>query len=111
VTSGGFGSPPETAQKDKERDIVIMAEERNRKRTGGGNGVASNEILTCDEVAEYLRVHVGSVRRWSRSGKLLAYKVGGRGDWRYREQDVLAFLYDATTDGKGQEGVMVIHDE
>jgi excisionase family DNA binding protein len=49
-------------------------------------------LMTCDEVAEFLRVHVGSVRRWSRSGKLKAYKVGGRGDWRYRQQDVEAFL-------------------
>jgi excisionase family DNA binding protein len=107
VTSRCFGSPPERMQKDRERDIsVTTAEDTRRSRTGGGNGAASNQILTCDEVAEYLRVHVGSVRRWSRSGKLTAFKVGGRGDWRYREQDVLAFLYDATTDGKGQEGVM-----
>ena len=49
-------------------------------------------LMTCDEVAEFLRVHVSSVRRWSRSGKLKAYKVGGRGDWRYRQQDVEAFL-------------------
>jgi excisionase family DNA binding protein len=60
-------------------------------------------IMTCDEVAEFLRVHVSSVRRWSRCGKLRAYKVGGRGDWRYRKQDVLAFLYDTSfTDSKGQ---------
>lgn len=54
-------------------------------------------LMTCDEVAELLRVHVSSVRRWSRSGRLKAYKVGGRGDWRYKHSDVLAFLcsYDA----------------
>jgi excisionase family DNA binding protein len=69
------------------------------------NGKKSGEkaIMTCDEVAEFLRVHVSSVRRWSRYGKLRAYKVGGRGDWRYRKQDVLAFLYDTSyTDSKGQ---------
>jgi len=69
------------------------------------NGKKSDEkaIMTCDEVAEFLRVHVSSVRRWSRCGKLRAYKVGGRGDWRYRKQDVLAFLYDTSyTDSKGQ---------
>jgi len=66
-------------------------------------------IMTCDEVAEYLRVHVSSVRRWSRSGKLTAFKVGERGDWRYRKQDVLAFLYDAgetNPKGQGQREVM-----
>ena len=63
-------------------------------------------IMTCDEVAEFLRVHVSSVRRWSRSGKLRAYKLGGRGDWRYRQQDVLAFLYDTNTKGQGQREVI-----
>ena len=69
------------------------------------NGKKSGEkaIMTCDEVAEFLRVHVISVRRWSRCGKLRAYKIGGRGDWRYRKQDVLAFLYDTSyADSKGQ---------
>ena len=49
--------------------------------------------MTCTEVASFLRVHLSSVRRWSRTGELKAYKVGSRGDWRYREQDVMAFLY------------------
>lgn len=76
-----------------------------RRRRRNGNAGVTKEIMTCDEVAEYLRVHVSSVRRWSRGGTLTAYKVGGRGDWRYREQDVLAFLYDANVEGNGQEGV------
>jgi excisionase family DNA binding protein len=81
------------------------------KRTGKkGRAVKTTgkEIMTCDEVAEYLRVHVSSVRRWSRSGKLTAYKVGGRGDWRYREQDVWDFLYDTDREGKGQGEVMAM---
>ena len=53
---------------------------------------ADEVIMTGEEVAEFLRVHLSSVRRWSRSGELKAYKVGNRGDWRYRHQDVLAFL-------------------
>ena len=48
-----------------------------------------DSIMTGPEVADFLRVHLSSVRRWSRSGKLRAYKVGNRGDWRYREQDVM----------------------
>lgn len=73
------------------------------KKRSNGKKSGDKAIMTCDEVAEFLRVHVSSVRRWSRSGKLRAYKVGGRGDWRYRKQDVLAFLYDTSyTDLKGQ---------
>ena len=49
-------------------------------------------MMTGKEVADFLRVRPTSVRRWSRSGELKAYKVGNRGDWRYRHQDVLAFL-------------------
>ena len=73
------------------------------KKRSNGKKSGDKAIMTCDEVAEFLRVHVSSVRRWSRCGKLRAYKVGGRGDYRYRKQDVLAFLYDASyTDLKGQ---------
>ena len=68
----------------------------------------TKEIMTCDEVAEYLRVHVSSVRRWSRSGKIMAYRIGGWGEWRYRGQDVLAFLYDGSGEGKGQSELMVM---
>ena len=77
-------------------------EKISKKRSNGKNS-GDKAIMTCDEVAEFLRVHVSSVRRWSRCGKLSAYKVGGRGDWRYRKQDVLAFLYDTSyTESKGQ---------
>ena len=76
------------------------------KNNGSEGHVTGKEIMTCEEVAEFLRVHVTSVRRWSRSGKLTAYKVGGRGDWRYREKEVLAFLYDKNGEGKDTGEVM-----
>jgi len=66
--------------------------------------------MTCEEVADYLRVHVSSIRRWSRSGKITAYRIGGWGEWRYREQDVLAFLYDANREGTGQEEAMAMFE-
>jgi excisionase family DNA binding protein len=34
------------------------------------------ELLTAEEVAVYLRVHLMTVRRWCRSGRLPAAKVG-----------------------------------
>jgi len=78
------------------------------KETTGTLVIKSDDraIMTCDEVAEYLRVHVSSVRRWSRSRKLTAFKVGERGDWRYRQQDVMAFLYDGNARSQGQREVM-----
>ena len=50
-------------------------------------------IMTCDEVADFLRVHVSSVRRWTREGKLKGYRLGGNGDWRYSREDVLSFVF------------------
>ena len=78
---------------------------RTARRTPSKSAWDDKAIMTCDEVATFLRVHVSSVRRWSRGGKLRAFKVGGRGDWRYRHQDVLAFLYKETPDGQGEREV------
>jgi excisionase family DNA binding protein len=49
-------------------------------------------IMTTSEVADFLKIHVGSVRKWSRTGKLKGYRLGDRGDWRYLRGDVIAFL-------------------
>jgi len=49
-------------------------------------------IMTSSDVADFLKIQVNSVRRWSRTGKLKGYRLGDRGDWRYLRGDVLAFL-------------------
>ncbi len=55
--------------------------------------IKSEQILmTAQEVAEYLRVNLSSVRRWSRDGKLKGYRLGGSGDWRYTRPDVIDFV-------------------
>ncbi len=51
------------------------------------------QVMTSTEVADFLRVNLSSVRRWSRDGKLKGYRLGGQGDWRYLKSDVLAFFY------------------
>ena len=53
-------------------------------------------IMTSSEVAKFLKVHLGSVRRWTRSGELKGYRLGKRGDWRYLRKDVIAFLHRYT---------------
>ena len=50
-------------------------------------------IMTSSEVANFLKVHLGSVRQWSRSGKLKGYRLVDRGGWRYRSDDAIAFLH------------------
>ena len=61
----------------------------------------NNEVLTSAEVADLLKVHLSSVRRWSRCGKLKGYRLGGEGDWRFLRQDVLSFLYNSIGKGGG----------
>jgi excisionase family DNA binding protein len=62
-----------------------------------------NEVLTSTEVADLLKVHLSSVRRWGRDGKLRGYRLGGGGDWRFLRQDVLSFLYSNSIQGGGND--------
>lgn len=49
----------------------------------------SKEILTAQEVAEYLRIHPYTVKRLARAGKLPGFKVGGQ--WRFRKDEIDAW--------------------
>jgi excisionase family DNA binding protein len=53
-------------------------------------------MLTSSEVARMLNVHINTVRRWSNQGTLVSYRIGSRGDRRFRKDDVGAFF-----NGKG----------
>ena len=52
----------------------------------------SQPLLTVREVARLLAVHPNSVRRWVKQGRIKAYRVGRRGDLRFRLDDVDGFL-------------------
>ena len=49
-------------------------------------------MLTVSDVARLLNVHINTVRRWSNQGILRAYRVGSRGDRRFRQDDITSFL-------------------
>ena len=51
-----------------------------------------NPMLTVSDVARLLSVHINTVRRWSNQGILKAYRVGSRGDRRFRQEDIASFL-------------------
>lgn len=53
-------------------------------------------MLTTNEVAHLLNVHINTVRRWSNSGILRAYRIGARGDRRFERIDVLKILSEQT---------------
>jgi len=52
----------------------------------------SKLMLTAGEVASLLGVHINTVRRWGDKGILKVYRVGPRGDRKFRQQEVDAFL-------------------
>ncbi|MHC4278501.1 MAG: helix-turn-helix domain-containing protein [Planctomycetota bacterium] len=50
-------------------------------------------ILTAGDVARLLNVHINTVRRWSDEGILKAYRIGPRGDRRFRQTDISNLLW------------------
>ena len=51
-----------------------------------------HNMLKANEVARLLNVHINTVRRWSNNNFLKAYRVGPRGDRRYKLEDVQDFI-------------------
>jgi len=46
------------------------------------------KLLTVRQAAEILNVHVETLRRWDKSGKLKAIRINKRGDRRYKPEDL-----------------------
>jgi excisionase family DNA binding protein len=61
-----------------------------------------NGMLTISEVAQLLNVHINTVRRWSNQGTLKTYRVGSRGDRRFRQEDIDSFLSAESNDSEVQ---------
>ena len=49
-------------------------------------------MLTSSEVARILSVHINTVRRCSNQGILKSYRIGSRGDRRFRKEDIDSFF-------------------
>ena len=57
--------------------------------------------LTTEEAAEYLQVHINTMRRWARTGVIPAAKLGNRGGFRFRREALDAFLERRRSPGVG----------
>ena len=53
---------------------------------------STQNMLKANEVAQLLNVHINTVRRWSNQNILKAYRVGPRGDRRFKKEDIELFL-------------------
>lgn len=49
-------------------------------------------FLTITEAAEFLQVSETSLRRWTNSGKLRCFRIGGRSERRFLKEDLVAFM-------------------
>ena len=77
----------------------MRARAKKNSIDGNGRGIGG-AMLTVSQVAESLNAHPHSVRRWADSGLLQCYRIGFRGDRRFKPEDVNDFL-DARVNGQG----------
>lgn len=59
-------------------------------RKGQGNDMTLDDLLTAQEVADYLGLHLVTVRDMLREGKLPGRKVGR--EWRVLESELMDWL-------------------
>ena len=51
-------------------------------------------MLITSDVARIFNVHTSTIRRWSEQGIIKSYRIGPRGDRRFRREDVAVAYLD-----------------
>ncbi len=51
-----------------------------------------SEWIRTPDAATYLGVHIETIRRWARDGVIPAAKLGNRGGFRFKREDLDRFL-------------------
>ena len=72
------------------------------------NNDKSSRMLTVRETSHLLHIHPNTLRRWSQYGIIRAYRIGPRGDRRFKPEDVAALFEErgrGLEDKKGQEEI------
>jgi excisionase family DNA binding protein len=60
-----------------------------------------HEILTLEEVAQYLRLKPQTIYKWAQEGRIPAAKLGK--EWRFRRSVLDRWLDDQMTSGNGEK--------
>ena len=74
---------------------------------GRGKGARSTELrpmLTVREASEILNVHSNTLRRWGKQGLVRAYRMGPRGERRFRREDIYALFSEEKPGSRGSGG-------
>lgn len=66
------------------------------KVRGNINNTTLSPLLGVREVSRILHIHEQTLRRWSDQGIIKVYRIGVRGDRRFRREDVATLLAEAT---------------
>lgn len=74
-----------------------MYTQRTRDNVPKGARTPRN-MLRTGEACRILCIHANTLRRWNEQGIIKAYRVGPRGDRRFRREDVAALLIAQTKD-------------
>ena len=69
---------------ERVRQIVLVSENSHREMSSGRPTL----LLRPGEVAALLGIHISTVRRWANEGALRSYRIGKRGDRRFRRDDI-----------------------
>jgi excisionase family DNA binding protein len=67
-------------------------EEKLKMQNKQRPGKISDDMLTIDEVAGWLRVHPITIRRWEKQNRLNSYRIGPKKSIRFMQKDVSDFI-------------------
>ena len=67
----------------------------------------ANAMLTARDVASLLSIDINTVRRWTNKGILKTYRIGPRGDRRFRQEDIALFLIEQTEEDVGRQRAVI----
>ncbi|MCX6659385.1 MAG: helix-turn-helix domain-containing protein [Candidatus Bathyarchaeota archaeon] len=57
-------------------------------------------MLTVREISRLLHIHPNTVRRWSEQGIIKSYRIGPRGDRRFKWEDIIQLGVEIPEDMK-----------
>ena len=65
---------------------------RQHEAERGPVTLPDRDLLTVEQVADYLQMHPETIRKGLRAGELPGVNFGGVAGWRIRREDLVAFI-------------------